>query len=343
MISPSSIFSFETLRGPWRVPRGALLALALLAMGELAARALLRGREASDPTLRALVDGQRARLEAEKPALWMLGNSTLGHGVDEDAFRRASGRSAIKLNHGSATVRGSAAMLAYYLERCGARPERVLVMLTKDDLNANGVRAQASRTYVDYGDTAPAPAQVPLRLWAARSRIRTRLAILSMNLFRAAWPDRAGAPFADGVVTMSGKRLTDAPIPPDDPWFHALARDFTPDYDALAELAKVCRRHGIDDVEVVLLPITPAALAWHDRAVPALPFARLRRDLARACAANRLAFLDLGDPPADLAHFRDYVHLGDLGRRALTARLASLEAHRPVVANAEARADGVTR
>ena len=106
---------------------------------ELGVRLLLTyGVLEPDPTLDRHVERQVSQLEEAEAVMWLVGNSTLAEGVDVQDFNHRTGAGGIRLVHGSATLRASAAMLEYYAGRLTRPPREVLVFLLKDDLNANG-------------------------------------------------------------------------------------------------------------------------------------------------------------------------------------------------------------
>ena len=309
----SSIFSFETLQRPRTAPAAALAALCVVAALELTARALLgAGVLGADPSLRQLVTTQLARLKDERPALWMLGNSTLANGVDEAALTRG-GASVVRLTHGSATVGGTAAMLDYYLQRAQA-PRQVLIFATLDDFNPNGMRAEVSREYAKIDATGKLPKPELLALRAVRASLKTKLFVIYQRLRGGKSEAAGGGDPQDGV--FSGE-----PIPPGSNGFAALARDYAVQADAFPALAAAARRRGIGRVTLVLLPITDRLADWHDRSAPTLSYARVRATVKEECEKSGLAFVDWGEPLSDYSLFKDPYHLNARGRAWLTQKV----------------------
>ena len=255
---------------------------------------------------------QLARLKDERPALWMLGNSTLANGVDEAALTRG-GASVVRLTHGSATVGGTAAMLDYYLQRAQA-PRQVLIFATLDDFNPNGMRAEVSREYAKIDATGKLPKPELLALRAVRASLKTKLFVIYQRLRGGKSETAGGGDSQDGV--FSGE-----PIPPGSNGFAALARDYAVQADAFPALAAAARRRGIGRVTLVLLPITDRLADWHDRRTPTLSYARVRATVKEECEKSGLAFVDWGEPLSDYSLFKDPYHLNARGRAWLTQKV----------------------
>ncbi len=322
MIPRSSIFSFDTLRGPWRLPVGALFALGLLLLAEGAAQWLVHQKLLQvDVSLRQHVTRQLARLRAGRPGIWLLGNSTLAYGIDEARLTELGGLTVAKLTHGSATLRGSAAMLDFYLNRCSAAPAAVVVLLTKDDLNAGGNRAAISREYIRIAATGALPAEESLlALRAARQDIKMQ--VISLRQHLAHWMGGWRHPETGGAPSPTAAAFSGQPIPRDDPWFNSLAQDYALDTEAFSVLADTCRRHHVRQIAVVLLPVTDVLVNFHNTCCPHIPYRQIRSTVGDLCRAQAIEFLDWGEPSRDYQQFRDPYHLNEDGRRQLTERLA---------------------
>ena len=171
----SSIFSFNTLcLKPW-IPWSVLTALALFAGAELVVRrAVASHRLHVDASARQLIEDHRKAVAHNTASVWLLGNSTLGYGVDEKLLARGTRSVLLKLPHGSATVMASAKLLEYYLGAANHPPKQVVVFLTKDDLNLHGYRAVVSSEYETLCQNPPRKPQEFLMLWRTRSHIAAR-------------------------------------------------------------------------------------------------------------------------------------------------------------------------
>ena len=143
----SSIFSFDTLRASFRPGRAVVLAVAFLAAGEGGLRLAAPRFQWRDgvPSFDLLVSRYRYALARHRPALWLLGNSTLERGVEFDRLASLAGVSIQALPVGSGTLAGQVAMLEYFLHRTPAPPRQVVFCLTKEDLNRQGKTAEISR------------------------------------------------------------------------------------------------------------------------------------------------------------------------------------------------------
>ena len=146
-----SIFSFKTLRLSFNLPRAVILGLCLVALSEGMARYIVhKGILNETPSLKKTIRENTVSLNQKRPSLWLIGNSTLRFGINLKYLETQLGSSAIKLCHGGATVRGSAAMLDFYANKIQYQPARVILFITKDDLNPNGLGAKTSKTYLQY-------------------------------------------------------------------------------------------------------------------------------------------------------------------------------------------------
>ncbi len=329
MILLSSIFSFSTLRRPRTWPAGALFALLLIGAAELATRALLAGHVIErDPTLRTLILQQLDDVRATHSNIWLLGNSTLEYGVDERALSTSLGYPVPRLIHGSATVEGSAAMLAYYLQRVAVPPKTVIFLITKDDLNPNGYRAKVSETYLQIERTGNVPGGDYLALRAARGSIKNHVAALDSELYaglrRAVGASRTASlaqssTLPDSQLVFGGKIVGTEKTFIDD-----LDRNYAIDAKGLNDLAQVGRNYHVQHMVVIMLPITDVLAAYHDAHIPQYPYAKVRANVAMQCQRYGIEFIDWGQPSTDHASYRDAYHLNDRGAKLFTARLAQL-------------------
>lgn len=314
MTRRSSIFSFSTLRGRWRLPAATLLAVALLVGAEALARhAVARRKIFIDPTARDLIAKHRGLVSQRRAGVWLLGNSTLGYGVDADLLERQAGVTIAKLPHGSATLPATAQLLAYYLRAAAAPPRQVVIFVSKDDLNRKGYRAEVSSEYAQLcGDPWRMP-QEHLMLWRARGAILRRMQAFAARLLPGG--RRNAATNAPETPCFSGV------IRDDDEMYLRLIHDFELDTSGIGQIAAVARHGGVAEVSVVLMPCTDAYAAFHDRHVPAEPYAKIRQALAAACLAVHARFFDFGDPSTRYGDFDDGYHLNAVGAAHFTPML----------------------
>lgn len=318
----SSIFSFSTLRGPWPLPVAGVLAAGLLLAAEGVTRVLVkRGTLPVDPSLHELVSDALRTLRRDRPTVWLLGNSTLAAGVDEAVVGPAAGGSVAKLPHGSATVRGLAAMLDFYLRQVEVKPRQVFVFATKDDFNPNGYRAEISRAYLDIQKQNRVPADGNwLMLRAARGAIQMEFVSFRqrlVNVWNALRGRATQRPGSSGAAVFSG-----APIAAKDAWFGKLAQRYTVDAEAFAALAEVRQRYALERVVLVLLPVTDVLARFQDEVHPTQTYASIRGRVAELSRANGIELVDWSEPTADYRLFRDPYHLNDAGKQWLSAKLA---------------------
>lgn len=304
----SSIFSFETFRlRPW-FPKATLAALLLLVGAEAATRSeVRRGKLHVDPTARQLIADHVKLISGNKDDIWLLGNSTLGYGVDEKLLAQKTGAHFLKLPHGSATVGASARILNYYLSLDSAKahpPREVVVFVTKDDLNLNGYRAEVSAEYEDLTHEPMRKPQEFLMLWQARTHIAERIdAILHGT------KEKKEAPF-NGVIFD------------DDEMYTRLIKNYQMDQAAIGNIARAAHLHGVEKVALILVPCTDVYVRFHDRHFPGESYADLRAKIAAECNQAGIKFYDFGDPSTAYADFQDGYHLNGDGAKRFTAKLA---------------------
>lgn len=245
-----SIFSFDTLRGSWRPGRAVWLAAGLVLAAEGGARwAWQKGHLLPPTTLGQLVREQVAELRSEPARIWILGNSTLDYGLDAGLLGERLGEPVAKLPLGSATVRGMAAMLDFYLRNTPQAPRHVVVCATKDDFNANGERARYSKRLLEFGRRLTAKL-FGLELQLSRSRNEI------LEVAFAAWrpPVKRTGLASERDWAFSGElneRAAD--------WLAQLARDYRLDLEGLDRLARTAARRQIR-VSLVLMPATDVCM-----------------------------------------------------------------------------------
>jgi hypothetical protein len=310
----SSIFSFETFRlRPW-FPKATIAALLLLAGAEVAARHAVKTQKLHvDPSGRQLLADHRNAIKRNQGDIWLLGNSTLGYGVDEKLLATRTGTHLLKLPHGSATVGASAKLLNYYLDLAPHPPREVVVFVTKDDLNLNGYRAAVSAEYETLCKDPMRKPQEFLMLWQARSHIADRIEETVQRVLHHGKKVKlapAKDPFFDGKIA------------PDDEMYTRLIKNFQMDPTAIANVADAAHRHGVKNVAIVLVPCTDVYARFHDKLVPQQPYAKLRSDIADQCASAGIKFYDFGDPSTAYREFYDGYHLNDAGAARFTVKLA---------------------
>ena len=320
----SSIFSFETLERPRSAPKGALFAVSLLLLFEFATRLLV----ANEMLVQVLpladwVASKRDTILREHPDVWLLGNSTLDYGVDTDILEKASGFTVVKLSHGSATVRGSVAMLEYYLSRVDRIPKAVVLLATKDDLNRNGSRADASDRYLEYDTLLGNIQRINLGRISMIRRTHGSLRERFIELLDAGYEY-----FRQGGVSR-GPRRTSSPtfhgrtIDRDHPVLEAASRDFGPDFGAIGAFAALCDRFGIRSRLVVMVPVTDRYVQYHD-SNHAMTHDSVLAGVADACREHGVGFVDDSRASNEYGSFRDPYHMNQRGNEEFSRTLARI-------------------
>ena len=296
---------------------GLALCLLLLAGAEAGTRGLeSTGFFPPPASLDGMVMDRLDRMGAQPmhADLWLLGNSTLAEGIDEDAFTQAVGTRSWKLPHGSATAMSSIDLAGYYLHQLDA-PRRIVLLTTVDDYNRNGVRAERSQKYVDF---APKPL----------SFFRKHVHLISNGTRLRQFFSSTGASFARGRFKLQppvrlGTGVYDGkPIPKNSKGHNRQFRDFDPDFSFMPDLVALTAQHGMEPPLLVLLPITDQHIAFRNRLRPDWSYPAFRADLAAAATAAGLPLLDLGDTRTDYENFRDPYHANDAGKVLLTEQVA---------------------
>ena len=318
MKHPLSIFSFDTLTGPWRSPKAAILALVLFASTEFVVRAQLATEHiATDPSLWSLAREHRLEIDERRPQVWLMGNSTLAYGIDVDSLRRETGQKLVAISHGTATARASSAMLAHYLRLSPKVPETVVLFVSKDDLNMSGSRAHASRRYHRFDSLFGWQLEDLLRTYAIRSRVRSELLLTLRNVLR-------GVTGREPVVPTGRTSHTNGKPATFEPKLAQLSRlsvNYSLDRGAIQTFVSVCRRHGVQRIAVWMVPVTRYYEEFHDKRNPNLSCEAITLEVENACRQHGVRFVSDAHFFSDLAHFRDPYHLNDAGRAEFTKRI----------------------
>jgi hypothetical protein len=322
-------FNSETLQTSRLYSRALVLALVVLLGLEIAVRVLVaRGLLPKDDSLDILVERQTRAVVEQKPQVWMLGNSTLAWGVDEELLGRITGRSVMKIMHGSASVEGSAAMLGHYLSRAPVRPRLVILCLTKDDLNAHprSTRQSLSRDYLQFQWRAFLPSNW-LYLRACRRGLVERLSWQKGLLFHARnhWLALRGLPPMERAAPPAPRdhefRYDGSPIPPEDAFYTRLAWGYSMRPKAFEKLARASDGDGNPRVLVLMMPVTSSYVEWHDARHPETPHRTVVSRVEEWCAANGLLFMDMSRVFSDPGLFQDPHHLNAFGKEQFTELL----------------------
>lgn len=271
-----------------------------------------QGRLTEDRSLQKHLNNNIGEINKNRPPFWLIGNSALEFGVVQERLSKELHLPCIKLCHGGATVRGSAAMLDFYLNECSFMPEYVFLFVTKDDFNPNGAGARTSEKYLD------------LMTWWGKYKknyswlrsVRRSLYDKMLTLWSRVFVKKKDLQFWREKYQVIKINADQQEI------IRAMMKDYRLDAEALTFYAEICKRHELKKPGVVLLPISEEYANWHDREFPAIPYQMVREKLKEKCLILGLIFVDLGDPIKNRNLFRDPIHLNPQGAEYLTTQLS---------------------
>jgi hypothetical protein len=239
-----------------------------------------------------------------------VGNSGLEFGIEQKQLKDL-GLDTVKLCHGGATVRGSAAMVDFYLNEISYKPEYIMLVVYKDDFNPNSLAAQTSETYLE------------LMTWRKYKRNYSWLRSVRgslYNKFSNLWA-RVFVKKEDLPSWREKYQLIKIDVDPQE-ITKAFMRDYLFDAEGLKYYSEICRHHGIKNPGIILLPITADYVAWHNREFPAMTYQMIRSKLKEMCRILGITLIDLGDPLTNRGLFRDLFHLNPQGSHYVTGLLA---------------------
>lgn len=320
-MSRSSIFSFSTLSASLWPGRALWLALALVAAAETALRFWppRLGYHEGISSLPQWVSLLEWELETRRPTVWLLGNSVLAYGVDAEALSASTGQSCLALPFGNATLAGDVAMASHFadhLSHAHAKgtsrllPRNIVVCITKDDVNPNGLRAWLSKKYMSW-DSLSARLQPGrmFKIFASRQTIMNTVKSALLGRDTAA-PKSPSEPAFGGVVTDEKRS-----------YMRQYMQDYDIDVGMFDNLAEFAARHNCR-IHVVHVPVTTLFMEFHDAARPDFPFAAAVSRIAELCAERDFTFIDSSRMmPDDYSLYADPDHLTAEGRTIFTRRL----------------------
>ncbi len=311
MTSRSSIFSFSTLRASLLPGRALWLALTLVVSTEIALRFCTPhlGYHEGLSSLPQWVSRLEWELETRQPTVWLLGNSVLAYGIDTEALTEATGRTCLSLPFGNSSLAGDIAMLKHFSAL--SLPEELVVCITKDDVNPNGLRSWISRKYIEY-DSFPAylhPNRL-FKLCASRQTIMNSIKSFVLGRETAA-PKSPSEPSFNGNVTAEKYE-----------YMRQYMQDYKIDSCMFDSLFDFTFNHHCR-VYVVHVPVTTLYMDFHDTARPDFPFDAVVTHIAELCAERGFTFLDCSRMmPDDYSLYSDPDHLTAAGRSLFTQHLA---------------------
>lgn len=312
MTRPSSIFSFSTLRCSLRPGSAVVFALVLIGMAEIGVRHLTPnlGWYEGLSSLGQWVGRLEYELETRQPDIWLMGNSVLAYGVDVAALESRTGKTALAMPFGGATVAGSTAMLEYYIQRAPHPPKQVIYCITKDDLNLHGERSWISTKYLEYETWRGISFDRIFRLADSRNTIINYLksALIGQSTASAMQPSE---PTFGGVVTEEKLK-----------YMGSLMQNFSLDSDIFDRIRLLATQHGFD-VSFLLMPVSDIYLRYHDQHTDGFSVDQVHSLIRDLSMEHGFSFYDLsGMNPAEYAYFSDPYHLTPDGRRRATEEIA---------------------
>lgn len=294
------------------MPRAVILCLCVVFAAEMAARMMVRTcRVEQDKSLQKLIEDNISALKQYQPRVWFIGNSTLEFGIDVERLNKKLNISGIKLCHGGATVGGSGAMLDLYLHSVSFKPDYVILVITKDDLNPNGLNADTSKRYLQAMTWRKYLLLHYSYLRSIRGSIYRKIASLWSLLFikqqdLVSWREK----YVMLRVSIDPEKIMQRQM-----------QNYTIDNAGLPFFSDVCTQHGLKHISIILLPISEEYRMRHDRQFPHAPYEKIRDSIDRICKMKGFTCIDLGDPlPKD--SFTDFFHLDGKGCEYISSVLS---------------------
>ena len=294
----SFIFSFNTLKIKYRLPKAVFCSVCIVVATEIGIWCLINmGLLQQDNSLQKLLIDNKRIIENDKPPVWIIGNSTL-ESLNEKVFNSIPHRF-VKLIHGGATVEGSAALIEFYLKETLIRPEQVILFIVKDDVNVNGLGAKTSKTYLDLITWKKIFCWNYSYLRSVRHALQIKIMTIWSKIFippekRKEWFLKY-SPYRIGKINP--KETT-----------QAMMHNYQLNIKGFQHLSEIRDRFGIKSISVVFLPVSGSYIQWHNRLYPQLPYQAIRKKIRNICALYHFAFIDLGDPLSKEC-YADFIHL----------------------------------
>lgn len=328
----SFIFSSETLNLQYRVPAGALLALLFVVLANAWALKAQKDGLLYTSVPRQMIEESVGELVATN-GTWWLGNSTMVASIDKEVVDQTTGEDNAYAELGSATLDVQIRLAATALARMKSGPERVILFVTKDDLNAGGSRASASSSYMQAFD-APGLYEVLASYFPLYSCRYAVVGMLRRGMAGLLAGDTKQQP---PQVSQPGKKEEHYRHLEDDidtTYLHNLGRNFRKVEIILDELSRQAKRTGAR-VVLVAPPVTRAIAAWQQRYAPEYPWERLLGELADSAASAGMELRDYSNLlESTTEYFRDTYHLNSMGALQFTRYLLKDFGYKTGVAHA---------
>lgn len=315
----SSIFSFNTLVARWKFPPALALALAIVLAANVWAYFELQAGRLYTSVPRQMIANAVSDLVRED-GVWWLGNSTLAAGVDAERITRASRTTHTVVPLGSATTDISIALAALALGQSEQPPQRIVVFVTKDDLNAEGSRAEVSRKYLQamtkpgLYDWVAAALPIYSTRYAITDRIREQIIDSTLGKNSSASPTEPAA-------STIKRRYRELANEIESTMLYNLGRDYSPismDFGPLTQLAQQTET----DIWLVSPPVTASVASWQEKYAEEWPWQRIVDILQAQSREADFRFLNYTELlPSTSEFFKDVYHLNAKGKQAFTDEL----------------------
>lgn len=314
---PLSIFSFETLKGSLAPTRAVCLALLLLVVVNVLVKRAIDSDllYVSNPRL-MVTKGIESLVESEAE-LWWIGNSTMAAGVDQTVIADAAVKDSVFLELGSATLEATVALAVNAIEQSSRKPEKLILFFTKDDLNAHGERAVASRRYLEalQGESLKDRVESWVPVYTAR------FAIVKGGRDFFASTLKHGPKSQDKVEEAVVHRDLSSDF--DTTYLNNLGRDFAPQVINFNRLAELAGAYGTK-IYFVSPPVTNAVVKWQAENVPSYPWSDIVSGIEALLEFSNMIVVDYsGLLPSTTQYFKDVYHLNQFGAKEFSKQLAT--------------------
>lgn len=317
----TSLFSFNTVKIPRKYDRELFICLVIVLAANLWVGVMgARGRLfAGNPVV--LIDKLIKQME-EKHDTWLVGNSTLHGGVDEEMLKN-QGVDCVKLVLGGSTLKAMVALTLRGLDRTSHPPKSIVVFISKDDLNSKGKRSQTSKKYFtaikghSLADELLFSIPVHSYRYSVRKFLKNKLGSLvkigkDILFKKKTKPQNANPGSEKWKVYSAGF---------DDIRLNRLGKNFTLDIKSLEILARKCSPKNID-LYLVVVPMSPAVFYWQKKNIPDTPWSGIIASIKNKCTQNDIYLLDHSNAlPSTSQYFVNSDHTKIAGRDKWTPRL----------------------
>ncbi len=314
----SSIFSSSTLSIESRIPAGATLAIILVVIANVWAYHAEKNGELYTSIPRQMIDNSIEKLK-NNSTIWFLGNSTLAAGFDKNMLPDGIKNSSAIIKLGSATLETTVHLSEIALQNNGKKPEKILLFFTKDDLNQNGARAQASKAY-HQAINSPSlyekiASMVPVysTRYAITDKLRNSLASIALVKKTKASNKKHRK---DNLYKDLSKQI-------DTTYLLNLGRDYKPAYIDFSRIGKFAKNNNIT-IYLVAPPVTASISRWQAKYAPDYPWKSIMKNITHNAKNAGITVLDYTNTlKSTTEYFKDAYHLNSKGSKIFTEHLLS--------------------